>query len=653
MNTTPVAVLLEGLIGGALLALTAAGLVLVYRASGVVNFAQAQLGVIGAVLAFVLVGRWRVPWILAVPVGLVVAATIGALVDVAIVQRLRTAPRVIVAVATIGLADALTGGGDFLGRLTGTTAVHGFGAPVHLHLSVFPAVFSADDLLAIVGAAAVLGALAWFLRDSDVGIALRAASENVDRAQLAGIPVRLVTSLAWAIAAALAALAVMLRIPVDHVTGTAVLVVGGLPLLLRALTAGVIGRMENLPRTVVAALAIGVFDEVTRWTTRRTTYADALLVVVLLVALVAQRDAFTRTGRTTGPEWQVLGRTRPTPEVLNALPEVRWARRAAVAVPTMLAVSLPLWASADLDRGAALVLIYGVAALSLVPLLGWTGQVSLGQFAFAGLGGATTAVLYQRHGWDLLVALPVGIAVAAGVALVIGLPATRIRGPFLAVTTLAFAVTASSYLLDSRFFPWLVQDEVARPVLWSRLPLTHDWQMYEACLAALALTVAALANLRRTRTGRALIAVRDNPDAAEAAGLSTARLTMTAFGIGGAIAGFAGGLYVVQQQGFHTDAFGPEVSVRLFAMVVIGGLGSVPGALLGVLYVRGTELLLPDAWAALATGTGLLALLLLFPEGLGGALTRARERALRSVARRRGIAIGILDVEREDEVAVS
>jgi branched-chain amino acid transport system permease protein len=538
------------------------------------------------------------------------------------------------------MADLLSGGGQLLGQAAGNRGVHGFGFPLHVHVSMFPAVFSADHLLAVAGAVGAVLGVTLFLARTEYGVALRAAASNSDRAQLAGIPVARLSSLTWALAACLAALAVVLRVPVHHITAAQQLAVGGTPLLVRALAAAVVAGMERLPLAAAAAVAIGVIDEAATWTTSRTTYADALLVVIILVALLLQRDAFTRSRRTTGPEWRTLGRNRPLPPVLATLPEVRWGRRGLIGFSVGAAVLLPAWAGPRTVSGATLVVIYGVAALSLVPLVGWAGQISLGQWALAGFGGATTALLYQRHGLDLLLALPAGVAVSAVAAAVVGLPALRVRGPYLAVTTLAFALTSSTYLFDGRFFGWFVQDTLDRPALWGRLPLTRDWQMYEACLVGLVLAVAVVTNVRRSRTGRAIVAARDNPAAAGTTGLSTTRLTLTAFVLSGALAGFAGGLYVLQQQGFHTDAFDHDVSIRLFAMVVIGGLGSVPGALLGAVYVRGADLLLPPAWAALSSGAGLLVLLLILPDGLGGALTRGRDALLHGLARRRGLSIG-------------
>ncbi len=152
-----------------------------------------------------------------------------------------------------------------------------------------------------------------------------------------------------------------------------------------------------------------------------------------------------------------------------------------------------------------LIFVYSMVAISLLILTGWAGHISLGQFALVGFGAATTSVLYGRHGWDITLAILAGSIVSAGVALVIGLPALRIKGPFLAVTTLAFAVTSSTFFLESRYLPWFVlEDSIPRPVLFERLPLTENWQMYFFALTCLLGVIYATRNLRKSHTGRVL-----------------------------------------------------------------------------------------------------------------------------------------------------
>jgi branched-chain amino acid transport system permease protein len=245
----------------------------------------------------------------------------------------------------------------------------------------------------------------------------------------------------------------------------------------------------------------------------------------------------------------------------------------------------------------------------------------------------------SRHGWDLFAAVPAAVIVTALVALLIGIPALRVRGPFLAVTTLAFAVTSSTFFLDRRYVSWFVPDLVARPALWNRVTFAKDWQMYYLALFGLIIALTAARTLRSTRTGRALVATRDNMLAARSMGIDTTRVKLLGFMVSGGIAGLAGSLYVLHQTAFKTDAFGPEVSLRLFSMVVIGGLGSLPGAIIGAAYIRGAEFFLRGGWALIASGAGIIVLLLFLPGGLGQLIYRIRDSLLRRVANRRGLIV--------------
>jgi len=637
----PVGVVASGVVFGALDALLACAIVLVYKASRVVNFAQAEFGAVAAVLALEFIFKWHLNYVLAIATGLVIAAVTGVLVEWSVIRRLRFAPRLIVAVATIGLAQILDGWATLIpiewsGRAA-TSLTTPFGS--HLRFRLFPYVFTGDYVVAVIAAAAALGALTIFLRRSAYGVAIRASAENRDRAQLLGVPVGRMSTIVWAIAAVLSALTVMLRIPIVGFASFESVSGGGPALLLRTFAAAVLGGMENLPLTAAAAIGLGVAGELGSWTFSNSTYVDALLLVVILGALLAQRERFSRASETGIGSYRSLREIRPVPFELKHFPEVRWTRIGLAAAGALLVTLLPLAMTPSQTQLAGLVLIYAMVAVSLVVLTGWSGNISLGQFAFVGFGAAVTGTLLQRHGWDLFSALPVAALVAAAVALIVGLPALRVRGPFLAVTTLAFAVTSSTFFLASRFFPWFVTETVDRPVLWGRFSLASDRQMYYLCLAAFALVIVGASGVRRSRTGRALIASRDNPIATQSFGISTTRLHLTAFALSGAMAGLAGGIYVLHQHGLHTDSFDPSVSLRLFSMVVIGGLGSLPGAVLGAVYIRGAEFFLSAGWSNLASGFGIVLLLIASPGGLGELMYRLRDDLLRRVADRRGLVV--------------
>jgi ABC-type branched-subunit amino acid transport system ATPase component/ABC-type branched-subunit amino acid transport system permease subunit len=276
------------------------------------------------------------------------------------------------------------------------------------------------------------------------------------------------------------------------------------------------------------------------------------------------------------------------------------------------------------------VLIFAIAGCSLTILTGWAGQVSLGQFGFAAVGGLVTVKLVGGDGILGLHHLPWGVAVAIGVlvgavvAVLIGLPALRIPGLYLAVTTLAFAVfvavwlVAQSTFLDaSGLLPTLAKPDAGIVDFSSRR------SYYYLCLAFLLACVALVAQLRRTGIGRSVIATRDNPSSATAMTISTTRMKLLAFAVSGGMAALAGCLLVTLLPS-NTPAvtFAPEESVKVVAIVVIGGLGAFVGPVLGALWVVGMPAIWPDEPVVpfLVSGIGILVILLFAPGGLIGIL---------------------------------
>ena len=644
----PAGIVVLGVIYGALYALVAIGIVLVYRANRIINFAQAQLGVVAAVLAIELHVTFGIGYLLAIAAGVVAAIAIGAATSL-LPRHFRNSSRLMLTVATIALAQALNGFAAIIplwfcdpgknpGCLTASTH-QSFTTPLTLHLTLSPVVFSGDDVVALGGALLLIVGLTVFLRRSRYGVAIRAAAANADRATLLGVPVPRLDTIVWCLAAVLSAMAVLLRVPVLGFSGFTTVSGGGYDLLLRALVAAVIGRMENLPRTALAAIALGVSDALATWTFSNTSFVDATLVIVIVVALLVQPNAYRRVTDAMSSSWRTVTSVRPIPRQLARLPEVQWSIRGLRVLVVAAAVLLPVVLTTSQTYLAALIVIYAIVGLSLLVLTGWAGQISLGQFGLAAIGGATTAVLFQRHGWDFLLALAAGVLVGALTALVIGLPALRIPGPLLAVTTLAFGIAVSTYLLVPNNLPWFVTLQLTRPTVFGADILDRDWQIYYLCLLAFFVVVAAVRSLRRSRVGRALIATRDNEPAAEAATLNTTVTKLTAFVISGGIAGFAGVLFVLHQRGVNNGSFTADINVALFLMVVVGGAESLPGVVIGAIYIWGTQYYLHGGYTLIASGLGILVLLIVLPEGLGGLLYRLRDALLRVLARHRHIAV--------------
>ena len=236
------------------------------------------------------------------------------------IRRFRKAPRLILTVATIGVAQVLAGISILIPLAFSGIGAGRFTTPFSAKFTIDPVTFDGNYVLVLIVVPVVLGALAWFLRSTDYGIGIRAAADNDDRANLLGLPTRRLSSLVWVLAAMLSATAVMLRVPLLGFASFANVSGGGNALLLRLLAAAVIGRMENLPRTVVAALGIGIFEELASSELSNTNIVDALLVVVILVALLVQRDAFRRSSETGIGSWRAVREVRPIPPSSPASP---------------------------------------------------------------------------------------------------------------------------------------------------------------------------------------------------------------------------------------------------------------------------------------------------------------------------------------------
>lgn len=636
----PSGIVLNGAIGGGRIALIALGIALVYRANRVVNFAQGDLGAVPAVLGVMLVVAWGWSYWAGLFIGLLASVVLGVLVESLIIRRFFNAPRLVLTVATIGLAQVLAGAGLLLPRAFGNSS---FGTrmdqPFDASWVFGGTTFNATDIFTMAVVPLCLVALALFLQRSTIGIAIVGAAERADRAFTLGIPVKRLHTVVWMVASALAFLAMFLRagavgLPVGEVLSPFFLV--------QALAAAVFGRFERFTTIAAAAIGIGIVDKaMTFQAGNRPAYNDAVLFGIVIVGLLITRRG-TSNGRVdndSSATWQAIREIRPVPREMRRLPEVVWGRAGLWAIIAVVVLTLPVWLSTSRINLATIIVIFGIVAASLVILTGWAGQVSLGQMGFVGVGAAVGGALTDTYGWDLgLAGLVAGLAGAAA-AVLVGYPALRRRGLTLAVATLAFGLFVSSYLLNRTVFPDLLPGRRIDRGTILGIELASETAMFYACLAVLALALTMVVGLRRSRTGRVLIAIRENEKAARAYGVNATRSSLAAFAMSGFLAAVAGSLYVHQQTGLSAIQYGPERSLELFTMVVIGGLGSLPGALLGATYVHGVDFFLPAAWQFLATGAGLLLVLLVFPSGFGGVLADLRDGALRKIATRRGLVV--------------
>jgi branched-chain amino acid transport system permease protein len=246
-----------------------------------------------------------------------------------------------------------------------------------------------------------------------------------------------------------------------------------------------------------------------------------------------------------------------------------------------------------------------------------------------------------------------GAGFTAGFAVLIGIPALRIRGLFLAVTTFAFGLAVTAVLFNERYFGWLVPKDIARPRFFF-LDFEDEKSMYYLCVGALVLAVVFVSNLRRSRFGRVLIALRENENNIQAFGINLVRTKLLAFAVSGGLAGFAGAILAVQQRGLTVDLFGAQRSIDIFLYAVLGGVSSVAGSLIGSLYynlVTFFNLQNPVLDLMLKGSGTFFVLLLLFvaPGGVISLVNRMRDGVLRIIAQRRQIVVPSLFADYDPE----
>jgi len=633
----PGGIVLRGVIVGGLTALIALGMALVHRANRIVNFAQADLGFAPAVLSYLLLDEVGVPWPLAVLIGLATAVALGAATEVLVIRRFARAPRLLVTIATIGLSQVLTAVALLIPRLWDRRLVSDrIAPPWSATARIGGVVFDVNDLLALVVTPIAVVAVAALLRGSAAGIAIRASADDGDRASLLGIPVHRLHTIVWAGAAALAFLTVFLR---GGILGLPTGEVLGFSVLLRSLVALVLGRLTNLVTVTTSAVALGVLELGIAWDSS-VELIDPALGAIVLLALLLQGRRRAAAEDAEGGTWRAAEEVRKLPEAVSALPFVRWGRRALLGGAVAAAAVVPHLLSSDRSLRASALLIYATLGLSLVLLSGWGGHVSLGQVAFFAVGAAVGAWATSTLGADLFAAIVVAALAGAAAATVVGVPASRARGLTLAVATFAFSLATTSYLFGDNFSSWVPRDRIERVALLGSIDALTPTAIYEVALGLLVLTALALRAIRGSRTGRAVVALRDNDRAAQAYGIDAPRLRIVTFALSGAIAAMAGALFVHHQQALDPSSYGPIQNLTVFTMVVVGGLTSVTGALLGALFLLGTQWFLPADWRILASGTGVLLVLWLAPGGLATIPFSLRDRLVRSFASRRDLDVG-------------
>jgi ABC-type branched-subunit amino acid transport system ATPase component/branched-subunit amino acid ABC-type transport system permease component len=606
----------------AVYALLAQGIVLIYRGSGVLNFAHGAVALTGAYVYYELHKR-GLPFLPATLGAMVVGAALGVLIHVLIMRPLRDSSPLTRVIATLGVLIII----QAAATLHYSDAVLVVNSPLPQNLMNVGGAAFPEDRIWLLGIAAVLTAALWLLtRFTRAGLATLAVAENESAAAALGWSPDLLAAGTWALGSALAALAGVLVVPLTGLQVDTVVL-----LVIPALAAALIGRFSSFPLTLVGAVFLGIGQsELTRWISS-PGWPNALPLLAIVAILV------------------VRGRGLPLrSHVLERLPNLGTGRPDPRTVAALFALMTVLCFTVFGENTLHMVIssfAVGLILLSVVVLTGYAGQLSLAQYALAGLGALAAGRLVAGAGWPFELAVPAGVIATMVAGIVFAIPALRTRGVNLAVVTLSLGLAIQQVVFsNAQYIGGSGGIQVGpQSIFGIELDAIAHPDRY-AVFAMTAFTVAALAvgNLRRSRSGRRLISVRTNERGAAALGISVFGAKVYAFAFSAALAGLGGIVLSFSASTITFSEFSPINSITAVTLSVVGGVGYVIGPLFGSTLASGglgsliTEQIdIPFNWLTLAGGVVLILLLIQDPNGMASAniqafkalLGRLRERS--------------------------
>lgn len=597
-------------------AMFALGIVTIHRASRVLNLAHGAMAMLPAYVTYAL-ARAGAPIALAFIGGVAFGAALGAAVERLVLRRLRGASettQTVGTVAVLGLLIALAA------RIWGTAPLRAPGVFPDHTFRIGRSVLQGGEIGLFCVALIVTAACLFLFGRTDLGLAMRGAAENPRAAALMGADPLMLATVAWALGGALAACAgILLAATTNLHPYTLSLQV------LPAFVAALIGGLSDLRGALIGAVVVGVATGIVPALGPFGEQAGAPQLVLAIVALVVMA---ARGSRLVSSDVRAHV-SSDTSTGTVAMPF--WSKAAGAA----LLLALPWLPIADSVRAdASLAAMYTIVAVSLVILTGWVGQISLAHATFVGIAAFAAGAL-ARAGVPFPLNLPFAAAVSGLAAAGLGVIALRVRGLYLAVATLIFGWMADAWLFKQ---PWVSGEGgsstiPARPLGraggFPSFDFTSPRTFYYVALAGAALAVFVAANLRDSRTGRALASVRGSETAAASIGIDVTRAKLLAFAISGALAGVAGTLFMLDQRTARADQFDLTQSLFFLSMAVVGGLARLGGAVTaGIIFAGVYEVFFRvralDGYLPMFSSGLLLLMLLVSPGGIAGMAGRAR-----------------------------
>ena len=618
---------LLGAATGSLSALVALGIVLVYRTSGVLNFSAGAVGGIAAYVCYDM-RDGGMPTALAVALGLLVGVGLGLLTYV-VMAMLRDASRLARLIATLGLFSVFE---SFMVLRWGVDFTQPRSLLPSKNMTLFGDLVIGRDRLMLIGVALVCAVVLRLVYSGTLfGLATSAVAENRRVAASAGWSPDRIEMANFAIAGGLSALAAIFLAPIVGLNA-AVLSLAVLP----ALAAALVGRFSSFGITVLAALGIGIVQsEISLFqpdiakafgmsTPSLTGLVEAVPLAIILLFMIA-------TGRSRLQRGETLARLPlPGSGRVSLFPVV-----VGVVMSVALLVGVDSWADALITTFAIAIIL-----CSVVVVAGFAGQLSLCQFALAGLGAWMAARLVSADGWPFEAALVAAVVGTTIVGVVVALPAIRTRGTSLAVATLAIALMFNALIFTNSSVTGGVVGLPIKRVSFAGIdldPLGHP-QRYGGFVLVLLVVVSVLvANLRRGRVGARLLAVRSNERAAASLGINVIAAKVYAFAVAAAISALGGVLLSMRQTNVEFTQYNVFGSVLLIQYAVVGGIAWVSGivsatgaptALGNVIFDRivpsGTDIV---SWLAVVSGLGAILVLRQAPDGIAALWSRGLRQA--------------------------
>jgi ABC-type branched-subunit amino acid transport system ATPase component/ABC-type branched-subunit amino acid transport system permease subunit len=636
--------------------LLALGLVLVWRASRFVNFAHGQMGVLGSLFMGWLVLEQGLPYWFAIVCALLFGALFAALLEYVFVRKLEKAPRLVLLIASIGIAQTAFGFGTFdfdfshidlyffripFFHVTNPFVLdlggRGYPVPLKDGWTIGSVGLSSAQVVTLVVAPLAVVALQLLFTRTELGKTIRAAAANPEAARLSGISVRRTSTIVWVIAGVLSTLTAILQAP--QISGLDVSNLGP-TLLVRGLAAALLGGMTDFRKAFAAGIALGVVENEVLFHVSAQASNTVVFLAILLGVLLQGRNLARGVRAGDDRVSEPIAR-QPLTERLR---EVSFARNVDrygwgfLVLVLLVLPQLPGLTSQGQAYSLVLVLSFAIVTLGITLLTGWAGQISLGHVGLLGVG-AYSAAAAAGKGWGLPVVLLYAGVITALVAVPVGLPALRYRGLFLAVTTLGFAVVAPTYLFRIGVFGEESTGNARLPLDSVRIPfagsLDSKRQLYYVALGVLLLVVASLTAFRRSGPGRALLAVRDNEATAAAHGLPPYAVKLVALAMSGFIAGLGGAVWAMANERWNYERFDPNLSLVVLGIAIVGGLGSLYGPVVGAFMVLAAPSLYQPldtiGWRAFFSGALVLNVLLFLPGGVTQAVERLRTALLRAM----------------------